>query len=259
MTFAPVGIRCPDHADVGAARRRAGAARRRCGRRSGRSPGLDGAGDGRARRHQRARLHRSPSSRAAGSASRAGGSSSTARSSAPRSTRRRVVAARRRRCSSTRSLLHLAFNMFALYWLGSDRRAGARHAGASCSLYFVSGPRGLGGRARVQRPVRGHGRRLGRDLRDHGRAARARVPRDRIVRRAGDGADRPQPRDHLRDPEHLDRRPPRRARRRHRRDVRAGPLPRTRSPRALGPALVAADRRSGACSWRTSASRTYAF
>ena len=126
------------------------------------------------------------------------------------------------------SILHIAFNMLALYWLGTivEQALGTPRF---LLVYFVSGLAGSAGALWFSSPVRGHRRRLGRDLRAHRRAPHPRVPRDRLADGTGDGADPRQPRAHLRGPRHLDRRPPRRACRRHRRHVRADALPRPRA------------------------------
>ena len=64
MTFAPVGIRCPEHANIGAvaASRRSG----RCRTSSARRGQFAGAGDDGADRDQRPRLRRSPPSQGGG-------------------------------------------------------------------------------------------------------------------------------------------------------------------------------------------------
>ena len=89
---------------------------------------------------------------------------------------------------------------------------------------------------------RTHGRRVGGDLGDHGRRARPRGAQDLGVRRPGDGSRDLQPRDHLRHPRDLDRRPRRRARRRRSLRSRVLELPRARP-------------RSPRCRWPRSASR----
>ncbi len=98
------------------------------------------------------------------------------------------------------SLLHLAFNMLALYWLGTIVEHALGLVALPAPLPRL-GNRGLGRRARAQQPDRRHGRGVGRDLRDHGRAARAGVPGDRIVRGPGARPDRAQPGAHVRDPD----------------------------------------------------------
>ena len=122
-----------------------------------------------------------------------------------------------------------------------DRRrsggAGDRSRALPGALHRV-GSRGLGGRDHLQ-PACGHGRGVGRDLRDPRRRARPRVAAQLRARRTGDGVDRHQPRADVRDPEHLDRRPRGRARRRgaeharalalraHARDLRPAGAPRS--------------------------------
>ena len=108
--------------------------------------------------------------------------------------------------------IHLALNMLALWWLGQPVEAALGRA-RFLLLYVVAGAGRLGGGAAAQPAVR-HRRGVGRDLRNPRRAARPRVPGHRIAGRAGDDADRDQRRLQLRRLEHLDRRPPRRARRR---------------------------------------------
>ena len=99
------------------------------------------------------------------------------------------------------SLLHLALNMLVLYWCGTvvERALGTWRF---LLVYFVAGIAGSAGALLSQRPVRGHGRRLGCDLRDLRRPARARVPRHRVGACAQPHRD--QPRAVVRDPQHLD-------------------------------------------------------
>ena len=197
MTFAPVGIRCPEHANVGAlaAVAAADAAEHRARRRSSsRAPAtmvLD--------RGQRRRLrdHRLPGRRA-----------STCRAEAVlevgapgRRGRRdgdwwRLVTA----MFLHGSILHLALQHARPLLARHDRRAGDSARGGSCSSTSSPGLAGSAGALLLSSPVRGHGRRLGRDLRAHRRAPRSRVPRDRFADGPGDGADPGQPRAHLRGP-----------------------------------------------------------
>ena len=152
------------------------------------------------------------------------------------------------------SLIHIGFNMLALW---CDRRAGRavpRHArGTSAST---------SSRASRARPARSSpvaddagGRRVRRDLRDPRRDAHPRVAGDRAPRRPGDDADRDQPRVQLRlngSAEHLDRRPHRRADRRHPRHARLRAL--ARHARRTGSS--ASRESSGSSPSRSRASRS---
>ena len=221
MTFAPVGIRCPEHANVGAgqASRRSGRCRTSARRRRPLAApatmvliainvvvyvitAAQGGGINLPGGELFSKL---------GSAGRAPSRTATGGGSSPR-------------CSCTAASSTSRFNMLALYWLGTiiEQALGTPRF---LLVYFVSGLAGIGGRALVQLAVRRHRGRLRRDLRPDRRAPHPRVPRDRVADGAGDGADPRQPRVHVRRPGHLDRRPPRRARRRHRRHLRADALP----------------------------------
>ena len=105
-------------------------------------------------------------------------------------------------------LLHLGFNMFALWVIGRAGRELPRHDALRASLLHL-GARRLGGRARASAAVAG-GRRVRRDLRDPRRDAHPRVAAHRPLRRPGGDADRDQPRVELRlqrrRRQHLDRR-----------------------------------------------------
>ena len=117
------------------------------------------------------------------------------------------------------SLIHLAFNMLALWWLGSVVEQ-ALGPGASCSS---TSSRGWPGRRALapEQPVRS--RPSAPQAAIYGILGALLILewlRDRLARRvAGDDADRAQPGALVRDPRDLDRRPPRRPGRRHRGDM----------------------------------------
>ena len=127
------------------------------------------------------------------------------------------------------SIFHLLFNMLALYWLGTiiEQALGTPRF---LLVYFVSGLAGSAGALWFSSRVCGHGRRLRGDLRPHRRTAHPRVPRDRLADGPGDGADPRQPRVDVRRARHLDRRAHRRPRRRDRRDLRVDALPHAAEP-----------------------------
>ena len=116
MTFAPVGIRCPDHANVGAPR--TSRAAHRCARRAAHTVG--------SRRRRRSCWSRSTSLvylvtvYQGGGISQPGGALFNDWRTQRRGGRRTATGGgSSRRCSSTASMLHLVFNMLALYWLGT--------------------------------------------------------------------------------------------------------------------------------------------
>ena len=140
MTFAPVGIRCPDHANVGAVKPAAAAhACRACGgrRRSIAAPATM------ALIAINVVVYMSPPPRGAASTSRAESSSRTGLSRASRSSDGdwwRLVTA----MFLHGSMLHLAFNMLALFWLGTivEQALGTPRF---LLVYFVSGLAGSAG------------------------------------------------------------------------------------------------------------------
>ena len=146
MTFAPVGIRCPDHANIGAVKPSPARTLQTCAA----SDALGrGAGDDGADRDQRDRLrdHR-----------RAGRPASTLPGGklfldwalhGYGGRRRRLVAARGTAMFLHGSILHLAFNMLALYWLGTIVEQALGHAAIPPRLLRLR-PRRIGGSALVQ-------------------------------------------------------------------------------------------------------------
>ena len=191
MTFAPVGIRCPDHANVGAVKPSPARTIQNDAQRATRAVAAPAtmvliainvivyvitAVPG--RRYQPPR--REPISTWA----LQGAAVAERRLVAPRHL---DVPARRHpppRVQHARALL-----------ARHDRRAGTRHAEIPARLLRLRARR-IGGSALVQL-ARVHGRCLRSDLRPHRRAPHPRVPRDRIAGRAGDGADPRQPAPHL--------------------------------------------------------------
>ena len=176
MTYAPVGIRCPDHATTGGK----AAAPRQAARRASQSISLSGPivtftliGD------QRRRL-RAHSSRWAPASARSGldlrrTASSYGPAVAPTASGGGLITAP----FLHYGLLHLGMNMLVLWFIGPVARA-TFGTDAILLVYFVSGLAGSAG-ALLWSPERPHRRRLGRDLRDHGRARSS-------SRRAGSGS-----------------------------------------------------------------------
>ena len=155
MTFAPVGIRCPEHANIGAVKPVAAAdapERRADDAARSQAPAtmvLIAINVGDLHRHRRARRWHQPSRRHAlhpvGAAGRVG-------------RERRLVAARRRDVPPWQhppSAVQHAGPLLARH----DHRAGARHAAIPPRLLRL-GARRLGRSSLVQLRVRGHGRRL---------------------------------------------------------------------------------------------------
>jgi membrane associated rhomboid family serine protease len=70
-------------------------------------------------------------------------------------------------------IIHIAFNMLALWWLGGPVEVALGHM-RFLLLYFVSALAGIG-RCAADQPERAHGRRLGSDLRDARRRPDPRV------------------------------------------------------------------------------------
>ena len=240
MTYGPVGIRCPDHASDRRARQR-----RRAGRRDARSRSLSLYGpivtfD--ADRDQRRRLpapapHGRRPQRAVGLDLRArrprlDASTRPARSSAsPRASGGASITATFLHYGP----LHLGMNMLVLWFIGPPLEEYFGHA-RYLLVYLVSGLAGSAG-ALIWSPNALTVGASGAILGTHGRRARPRGAPDLGLRRSGDGARRLQPRDHVRHPGDLDRRPHRRADRR--RAVRARVL----ELQALARARDALDRR----------------
>ena len=120
-------------------------------------------------------------------------------------------------------ILHIGFNMYILYWLGTMLEPSLGHV-RFLALYMTSLVCGLVRRAAAV-AQRGDGRCVGRGLRADGGglrdAARARDRPDAVRPRP----DHPvQPRALLHHPEHLDRRAPRRPHRRRGRGAGDGPV-----------------------------------
>ena len=120
-------------------------------------------------------------------------------------------------------LLHIGFNMYILYWLGTMLEPALGHVALRRALLRLAARRLVRRAALLAR--RAHGRRVGRGVRADGRGVRdAARPRDRpdavaasarsILLNLAISVPRP---------EHLDRRPPRRPDRRRGRRVRDGP------------------------------------
>ena len=198
MTFAPVGIRCPDHANVGALKPSPARTVRTAQRRVRRT-----------RRRRRSRSSRSTSSSTSSRPPRAHGINTPGGklfnnwalvgALVDQGDWWRLVTAMFLHAGVT----HLAFNMFALYWLGSVVEQASGRATTSCS-YFVSGLAGSAGALVFSNPPGNDGRRLGRHFRRPGRAAdshsrtRSRPPAHSPVRH--DALIVTQPGDHVRDP-----------------------------------------------------------
>ena len=215
MTPAPVGLRCPDHSGkpqgIQKVTRAASATidRRRL---APHERGHDGAD-----RDQRRASIVAELAPAARSTAPATGSSSTARCSRTASTytfgpaaaplgrrARRVVAARHVGVPALRAV-HLALNMYSLYFAGSilEQVIGRWRF---LLLYLGSGHRGLGGRARAEPARRRPSARRARSSASSARSSSSSAAASIATGRPDRGPDRAEPRLHALVPRHLRRR-----------------------------------------------------
>ena len=214
MVFAPVGIRCPEHASVGAPRPSAARTMRQArGRVGGVTPPSRSAliainvlvylitvGQGRRRQL-------------------------TGRGALPEGALVGVLVARAiggdssRQCSCTASVLHIAFNMLALWWLGSVVEQALGPSALPARL-LPSGLAGSAGALVISSPNTVTVGASGAIFGIMGALLVLEYLQTGSFAGQAMGHDRHQPGAHVRDPEHLDRGPHRRADRRRRRNVR---------------------------------------